>query len=192
MAVKDGIQGLANKNHHLRGLEEQLTFSDTKQNRCNLAEAYMGKVRYQEAIDLLESCLKDFNLGNKDVKKGLIKAYYLHEEYKRAVHYGNELAEDRDFEDSIEKVAYAWSLYHIGEVNLAEKAFSEMDARYCNYSHRLEYAQFLFTTNQKREAKEKLEELLSESERMNSSERKLHRDVFHNIRAAHENLAHEG
>jgi hypothetical protein len=176
--LTDGIQGLVDSGHEVRQLEEALDFSDTKKNRCLLAEAYLEHERYDDAIELLESCFRDFNLGNNDVTQQLVKAYYLKDDFARTVELAEQISEVKEFDDSMEKVAYAWSLHHTGDDTAAEQVFSEMDGSYCNYRHRFEFAKFLNRSGRGERAGEKLEEILNEGSKIAKSERRQHRSVL--------------
>ena len=57
----------------------------------------------------------------------------LNEDYNAAVRYAEKLEGNKDFAKSEEKVSYAWSLFHLNELEQAEKVFSEMDSSFSNF-----------------------------------------------------------
>lgn len=180
--IKDTVNVAMNSNYRVEQLEKEVKFSNSILNRSNLADAYVDLERYEEAIELYESCLTDFNAKNVEITKKLVSCYYQVSNHASAVEFGTKIEGEKVFRNSTDRIAYAWSLYEMNELDRAEKNFIGMDGRYCNYTHREEFAKFLHLTNRHSEAIEKLEELLSELDKMNSSELRPWRSNQRSIR----------
>lgn len=180
-AAEEGVKGLFNSNYNLQKLEKEVKYADTIENKTQLANAYTLAARYEEAIELYQSCLKGFNSDDPDLLKSLLKAYYLKEDYKSVVKMGEKLQNESHFVQSDEKIAYAWSLYFVGEKDKALKQFKEMDALFSNYKQRLEFARFLVETKEKEEAIDKLDGLLDELKHMSKSEQRMKRKIYSEI-----------
>jgi hypothetical protein len=186
--VTKGVQSVINTNHELERLEKQMEFSDTIQNKTLVADKYVELERYEEAIALYQSCLEGFNENDPKTIKKLVKALYLHEDYKKAVFYGDKVLDDPYFLKSEDVICYAWSLFYTDELKLAEALFSKMDVSFANYVHRMEYAKFLHETDRTGEALEKLEEIMAEFDHMESTEKRHLRPTIRAIQQLHREL----
>lgn len=165
-----------------------MRFSDSTTNKINLADKYLETGRYQDAIELYESCLEGFDEKNNDIFKSLLHANYKLKDYGKAIYYGDQIENSKTFSKSEEKISYAWSLYHLGEMDRAEQAFREMDLRFVNYRQRAEFSRFLNELGRKEEAISNLEELLGEFEHMQRDERRQKRFVQRSIVQLHAEL----
>ena len=170
--VAEGVKGVVNKNYELEKLEKEVKFSNSIQNKMNLADKYVEVGRTGEAIDLFKSCLEGFNANNTVVKMRLLECYASVGDYKRACEIGDTLADEKLFSKSWSRIGYAWSLYHSGRTADAEENFKATESRYSNYPHRLEHAKFLVEIKKDSEAKSLLEEMLAEFDNMDGSERR--------------------
>ena len=160
VAVGEGLKNVVYSKQRLQKLEKEAKYTDSIQNKTNLADAYVNHNRYKEAIDLYESCLNGFNASDPAILSKLVVANYLDENYKQAVYYGDLLVSDKPFSESEDKIAYAWSQYKLGQTELAKQSFESMDHRYSNYPQRLEYIEFLFENDQAEDAQNKINLLL--------------------------------
>ena len=180
--LKENIKEVVVSNYRLEQLEKAFQFSDNIANKINLADAYVDVARYKEAITLYESCLQGFMLDDPGLRMKLLGAHYLNGDYDLVVKYGYDLESEKSFKNAEERVAFAWALFHTGKVEESERIFSGMDATFTNYFHRVEYSKFLLKTEKKDSAKEKLTELVAEFDEMQSSEKRLKRNVLREIR----------
>lgn len=170
--VTEGVKGVVNKNYELEKLEKEVKFSDSIRNKTNLAEKYAEMGRTQEAIQLYQSCLEGYNADNTVVKMRLLECLASTGEYQKAVEVGDSIKGDKLFSKSWSRIGYAWSLYHCQRIEDAEENFKATESRYSNYPHRLEYAKFLHEIGRITDCTALLEELLSEFDNMDSSERR--------------------
>ena len=170
--VAEGVKGVVNKNYEVEKLEKEVQFSNTIKNKINLADKYAADGRTSEAIELYLSCLEGFNADNTAVKMSLLECYATSGEYQKACDIGDTFTTEKLFSKSWSRIGYAWSLYHVGRIEDAEKNFKATESRYSNYPHRLEYSKFLEKIQRKAEAIELLDEMLAEFENMDSAERR--------------------
>ncbi len=188
----DGIveeaKGILDNDYEIQKLEKENRFADTIANKLKLANAYLDRNRFNEAIDLFQSCLTGNATNDPGIKMSLLKAYFLNEEYSEAVSIGNELKDFKAFQQAEERVAYAWSLYYSDEIELAQENFQVMDCNFTNYMHRLEFARFLDKIQRTMLAKVKLEEILEEIDHMDNFEKKNKKAVIREIQNFYDSL----
>lgn len=180
--LAEGVKGVVNSNYRIEQLEKELRFSDTMKNRTNLADAYVKIGRYAEAIELYSASLQGFMADDPTLRMKLVHAHFLNRDYESAVRLGDQLGSEKSFKNAEERIAYAWALHHQGDTERATQVFDDMDRTFTNYPHRLEYCKFLLETGRRDEASAKLAELIAEFDHMDSTERRLKRNVMREIR----------
>ena len=181
-AVSEGVKAVVNTNYAVQKLEKEVEFSDTNANKKLLAAKYMELNRYEDAIELYESCLEGYNIDNPGILTKLVEAYYHLESYKKVIELADKLKEDTKFLKSEEYVFYAWSLFQLDQHELAEKAFLVTDVSYDNYKHRLDYTDFLFQVDRNKEALDKLEVLIDEFKHMSPQGKRLNKAVIKELK----------
>ncbi|MEL6810935.1 MAG: hypothetical protein AAFP76_06330 [Bacteroidota bacterium] len=186
--VSEGFKGIINSNYEIEKLEQQLRATDSDQNKTLLADKYIEVGRYEDAVNLYESCLTGNNYDQTHVKKSLVYAHYLTGNYADSVKYAEQILDNKDFRKSEEKVGYAWSLYYMNEGAKAEEVFDEMDSSFTNYPQRLEYAKFLNERGSTSEAVSFLDKLIEEFGQMLPHERKDKRGSLRLIKSYKERL----
>lgn len=187
-SLRESLKEVVVSNYHIEQLEKALAFSETHTNRMNLADAYVGAGRYKDAIPLYHACLQGFMTDDPPIRIKLLHAYFMNDQYAEAVKLGDELEALKEFRNAEQRLAYAWALYHLGEMERAEEVFRDMDRSFTNYLQRFEYCKFLVRTEKQDKAKEKLSELLDEFEQMQDSERSHSRSSQRDVRALYEDL----
>jgi len=187
-AVKEGVKQTFVKNYTINKLEKELEFADTFANKMELAEEHSRVGNYGRAIELYESCNGGLHENDTALVLKLIKNQYLVENHEEVVRYGRKIDHVKEFAQSNEKAAYAWSLFRLGREQESEEMFKEMDQPYANYENRLEYAYYLEESNRKEDALDKLEELLKEIHVMDSYEKKLNKVAIREIRRQYDFL----
>ena len=98
------------------------------------------------------------------------------------------MGDTKTFKNSEERIAYAWSLHHQKEITKAEMIFKDMDVRFSNYKHRLEYGQFLIENKREEEAKVHLSYLLEEINHMDRVEQRSKKQIIRTIRNLHDQI----
>ena len=180
--ISQGVKEVVNSNYRIEQLEKALRFADNISNKINLADAYVHVGRYTEAIQLYKDCLNGFMADDPTLRMKIIQASFLNQDYATAVAVGNELLNEKTFKSAESRIAYAWSLHFTGQSDVAEKVFDDMNKTFTNYRHRLEYCKFLKGLDKQDSLRELLQELLDESEHMKGPEKRLHRNIFNEIR----------
>ena len=186
--IKEGIKETLIDNYTINKLEQRVKFSDTFSNKLELAKEHINAGNYQRAIELLNTCLTPSYEDDLDLNLTLLRANYLNEDFEQVVYFGNKLANEKEFQDSSEMVAFAWSNFKIGQMSEADKRFQQLDKHYSNYEYRMEYAEYLYETNRKADALEKLNELIEEIDSMDSYERRLNRKTKRKINSLYDHM----
>jgi len=180
--LKEGLKHTINSNYKIEQLERELKFSDTILNKQNLALEHTEAGNYDRAIELYESCLSGLYTNDEKSIRGLIKNYYLTNKYEAVISISEEIEDKKRFNLTKEKTAVAWSHFHLGQTEEANRVFSQMDIPFSNYDHRLEYATFLDHSNDIETALLVLERLNDEIESMDTYEKNIKRQIIKKIK----------
>lgn len=165
----------------VKDLEKQLAFSESYQNRVNLADAYLEMKDYNNAITHYEVAIKDKSQKGFHETKALVKAYYGLQNYKQVINYAERIKGELEFENSKAQFIYGLALEKVGDIEAAETTLRKIDLRYSNYEERLILAQFLLKHNKPEDAKAILNEILTESQNMTKPNRKLYRVTIQEV-----------
>lgn len=162
-------------------LEKELEVADTMRNRSLLADEYYKSQEYKEARQLYESCLSGHASEDLGTLIKLVDICFEQGDYEKCIDYAKIINGKALFDKSIEKTAYAWSLYKEGMMREAEEIFKEMDARYSHYVQRLEFAKFFKVTGRDKAAQEVCHILIEEYDSMHPQEQKQKSKIFKEI-----------
>ncbi|MFS4482150.1 hypothetical protein ACKGJY_03985 [Hyunsoonleella sp. 2307UL5-6] len=172
--ITSELTNIINPTKKIKDLEKQLAFTDTYQNRVNLADAHLENKDYQNAILHYKEAL-DGNFQNDFyVIKNMIEAYHFITDYKSVVIYGEQIVSHPEFKKSRTQFLYGLALEKEGDLVEAENHLRAIDIRFSFYEERLTFAKFLLNINKKEEAKEILEALISEGAHMTKPNKKLY------------------
>lgn len=186
--IAEGVKASFISNYAIDKLEQKVKFSDTFTNKMELATEHMKVGNHDRAQEVLETCYSGKYENDPELNMKLLQTHYLKEDYEAVVKYGSNLLSEKDFKNSPEKTAYAWSLYRLGRVDEANDIFKAMDINYCNYKNRLEYAYFLEKSQSGAQAMAKVEELLDEIEAMDNYEKKRNKPIIKSIKQYYKEL----
>jgi len=170
--VQSGVGALLNPTGRIRRLEEQLRFSDTFNNRIQLADAYQAAGQTERAIELYEFSLTGAFTENEHVLTQLINCYFKLKEYERVIPLAKKIYGSLKFNRSAVHVKYAISLDFTGHPEAAEKEFLLMKARYANFEARYQYGLFLRRNNRSVEAQQIFTDILGENSYLSPRERR--------------------
>ena len=179
--VTSEIVTLINPTKRIKDLERKLEFSETFQNRINLADAYLANKEYQKAITNYELALDSDYQNDFYVIKSLIACYYNIESYKEVIRYSEKIIEHPEFKKSKMPFFYGLALEKLERVEEPETQLRAIDVRYSNYDERLVLAKFLMTKNKTEDAKEILNEISIESEHMTKMNKKIYRATISEV-----------
>ncbi|MFT4839371.1 MAG: hypothetical protein ACI9V9_001287 [Oleispira sp.] len=180
--ISNEITTTINPSKRIKALTEKVEFSDTFANRVALADAYFKREEYQEALLNYQTVLDGPHKNDVYVQEQLVMTNYYLKNYEKVVAVAKSLKGNSEFR--VSKILFYLGLSYkaLGKFNNAEKNLRALDLRYSNYQERLVLAQFLLEREKPKEAKELVEELLSEFNYMSSSNVKLHKTTFAEVK----------
>ncbi len=173
--ITNEITHIINPTKKVRDLEKQLQFSESYQNRMNLADAYLEIKDYNNAILHYLEALEDSSQNDFYVIKQLIEAYFNIEDCEHVILYVERIKDHPEFKKSRTQFLYGLALERIGKLEEAEENLKQIDIRYSFYDERLIYAKFLLSKDKKEAAKEVLEDLSTESQYMTKPNKRIYR-----------------
>lgn len=176
--ITNEITNIINPTKRIKDLEKRLEFSETYQNRVNLADAYLEIKDFNNAIKHYLEALEDDFENDLYVIKQLIEAYFNAEDYDNVILYANKIRKHPEFKKSRSQFLLGLALERIGNLDEAEANLKVIDIRYSFYSERLTFAKFLINRDKIEEAKAVLDEVFNESKHMTKPNKKLYRTTF--------------
>ncbi|MEW4924934.1 hypothetical protein [Algibacter sp. 2305UL17-15] len=168
------ITNIINPTKKIKDLEKQLEFSESYQNRVNLADAYLEIGDDQNAIENYKEALDGSIQNDFYVIQKMIEAFHKIGDDKSIVIYAEQIKTHNEFKKSRTQFLYGLALEKLGRVEEAEENLSAIDIRFSFYDERLIYTNFLLSINKKEEAKEILESLVSEGKHMTKPNKRLY------------------
>lgn len=180
--ITEGLKSVVNSNYRIEQLEAALRFSNSAKNKIDLADAYVVIGRNAEAISLYEECRVGYMADDVFLKFKLLHAFYQNGQYENCITLGQQLTGDKQFANAPERISLAYAYYKAGQLDAATREFDAMDRSFTNFEHRYAYTHYLVETGNIAAAKEKVTELLAETEMMKGLERKTHREAIGKIR----------
>ncbi|WP_405606763.1 tetratricopeptide repeat protein [Polaribacter sp. Asnod1-A03] len=171
--ITEEITTIINPTKKIKDLEKELEFSNTFQNKINLADAYLTHKDYEKAIFYYENALEANFKDEPYTLNKLIKCYFKIADYDKVIAISHKIDLDKDFKESL--YFYGLALEKKGNLDEAENQLKKVDVRYSNYTERLEFSNFLVRRNKNKEAKEVLTEIISEIQSMSKASVKNHR-----------------
>ncbi|MDO5969013.1 hypothetical protein Q4Q35_04260 [Flavivirga aquimarina] len=173
--ITNEITQIINPTKKVRDLEKQLQFSESYQNRVNLADAYLEIKDYNNAIPHYLEALEDSSQNHFYVIKQLIEAYFNIEDCESVILYVEKIKTRSEFKKSRVQFLYGLALERLGKLDEAEDNLKQIDIRYSFYEERLIYAKFLLSRDKKDAAKEVLEDVHTESQHMTKPNKRIYR-----------------
>ena len=176
--VQESVTEIVLPSKKINELEQRLQFSDTYENKIQLADAFFDLEQFTQAIPHYESALKGLFTKDIYVHKQLVKAYYYQGNFAEATRKGKVIKDQPDFKKSDAYFVYAMALAQNNEKTEAQLVFHYINKPYSNYAMRLHYAEYLINTSEKEEAKEILEELITEEAGVNKLSKQENSSIF--------------
>lgn len=181
-SITEGLKHVVNSNYRIEQLEAALRFSNSAKNKMDLADAYVAIGRNADAITLFRECLSGYMSDDNSLKLKLLHAYFQNGDFEECIKLGRELSGDKQFANASERISLALAYYKAGQPEAATREFEAMDRPFTNFEHRYAYARYLADTGNTAAAREKVNEVLSETEMMKGLERKTHREAISKVR----------
>lgn len=158
--IAEEITTIINPTKKIKDLEKELNFSNTFQNKINLADAYVEIGDYANAITFYEKALVGNFKDNPHTLNKLIFCYYQQKKFDKVLEYAAKIDLEKEFKKTNFFVGLAYE--HQNKFDQAEYHLRKLDVRYSNYSERIALCNFLIRYHKKEEAKEILQEIVNE------------------------------
>lgn len=176
--IQDNIVTIINPTKRIKDLEKKLQFSETYQNRVNLADAYLENQDYHKAIPHYLDALHDNLQNDLYATKQLIACYYMVGDNDKAIWYAETIKDHSEFIKSKSQFFYGLALEKLGRLDEAEWNLKQIDVRYSFYEERFILAKFLLHRNKKDEAKTILDDIFMESQNMTKQNQRIYRNTI--------------
>lgn len=186
--VQDGLTSIINPTKKVLDLKKQLEFSETFQNKVNLADAYFEIYDYNNAINYYENAIDSNFSEDTYVISKLIDAHYYAKNYKKAINHFNSLDILTQTISSNNLLHYGLSLNETGKPKTALKQLKKLNVNFSNYNERLVLAEFLIEKGETSEAKIILTEILEESKYFTKINVKVYRQTINVVKSLLKNL----
>jgi hypothetical protein len=175
-SITEEITTIINPTKKIKELETALEFSNTFQNKINLANAYSKNKEYKKAILQYEEALESNFKNDPYTLNKLIICYFETQNYDKVITYSQKINLEKDFKETI--FFYGLALEQKGNFKEAEIQLRKIDKRYSNYNERLEFSKFLIRRKNKAAAKEVLNDVVSEIASMTKANSRKYRSVI--------------
>ncbi|AUC86421.1 hypothetical protein CW731_14530 [Polaribacter sp. ALD11] len=149
-----------------------MAFSNTFQNKINLADAYLQNKDFENAILNYEKALQGNFKDEPYTLNKLITCYFEIKNFDKVISYSEKINLERDFKDTF--YFYGLALEQKGFVEKAENQLIKIDKRYSNYEQRIEFSNFYIRNNKEEKAKEILLEIIDELKSMSKENFRKH------------------
>lgn len=179
--IQEEIVSVINPTKKIKDLEKRLQFTETYQNRVNLADALWDLKDYKNAIPHYLEALEDSSQNDFYVTNKLIEAYYGIEDYSSVILYAEKIQNQFEFKKSRAQFLYGLALEKLGNFEEAESNLRQIDVRYSFYNERLTLAKFLISRDKTPDAKEILEEIRIESQNMTRPNKRIYRATIEEV-----------
>ncbi|MEP5339881.1 MAG: hypothetical protein ABJL44_17545 [Algibacter sp.] len=179
--IQDGIVSIINPTKKVKDLEKRLQFSETYQNRVDLADAYLEIKDFDNAIKHYLEALEDDFENDLYVIKQLMEAYFKAEDFDNVILYAEKIKSHPEFKKSRSQFIYGLAFDRVEKLDEAEANLKQIDIRYSFYNERLVFAKFLIRRDKIEEAKAVLDEIFNESKHMTKPNRRLFRATIQEV-----------
>lgn len=176
--IQENLVSIINPTKKIKDLERKLKFSETYQNKVDLADAYLQINSYDRAIPYYLDALNDNLQNDQYAIKKLIECYFSIQDYEKVILYAEKIKDSSEFIKSRSQFLYGLALEKTGRPDEAEINLKEIDVRYSFYEERLILAQFLLERHKNEEAKTILNDIYSESQNMTRQNQRIYRNTI--------------
>ena len=176
--IQENVASIVNPTKKIKDLEKKLQFSETYQNKVDLADAYVQTKDYKKAIPYYISALEGNFQNDFYVIEQLVKAYFSIEDYDNVILYAEKIKDHPEFKKTSSQFLYGLALEKKGNIEAAETNLKEINIRFSFYQERFVLAKFLIDRNKVREAKAILNEIHNESQHMTQQNKRIYRQTI--------------
>jgi hypothetical protein len=143
--IQNELTTIINPSKKIKDLEDKLQFSETHQNRINLADEYLKIGDYNNAIIHYKKSLEGNFKEDFHAIEQIIKAYYKTEDFKKVLEYSKIINHKVNFKKSKAHFFYALSLEKLEYYDDAELELRKINQPYSNYVARLVLSKLLIS-----------------------------------------------
>lgn len=179
--IQENITTIMDPSKKVKDLERKFEFTETYQNRVNLADAYLASHNYPKAIVHYKEALEDKTQNDFYVKEQLVKSYYFNKDYDAVIALSEVEKGHKEYERSDIPFLYGMSLAEKDRNVEAEAQFKMIDRPYSYYNERLAFAKFLLSIDKTEDAKAILDELYVETQNMTKMNLRVYRTTIAEI-----------
>lgn len=179
--IQDNLVSIIHPTKKIKDLESKLKFSETYQNRVNLADAFLENKEYLKAIPHYLDALEDNLQNGSYVIKQLIECYFNVGDFDKVILYAERIKHSSEFLKVRSQFLYGLALEKMGKIEEAEINLKEIDVRYSFYEERFVLAKFLLSRNKTEEAKAILDEIYLESQNMTKQNQRIYRHTISEV-----------
>lgn len=176
--LQDNVVSIINPAKKIKDLERKLQFSETYQNKVDLADAYVQIKNYEKAIPCYLNALEGNFQNDFYVIEQLVKAYFAIEDYENVILYAEKIKSHPEFKKTTSQFLYGLALEKTGRLEEAEINLKEINVRFSFYEERYLLAKFLFDRNKVQEAKAILDDIHNESQHMTQQNKRIYRHTI--------------
>ncbi|MEN3322914.1 hypothetical protein VP395_04190 [Mariniflexile soesokkakense] len=180
--IQEEIVSVINPTKKIKDLEQRLQFTETYENRVNLADALLDIKEYKKAIPHYLEALEDSSQNDFYVTNKLIEAYFDIEDYNKVILYAEKIRNQFEFKKSRAQFLYGLALEKLDDFEEAESNLRKIDIRYSFYNERLVLAKFLIGRDKTPDAKDILEEIIIESQNMTRPNRRIYQGTIQEVK----------
>lgn len=174
--VGSGLVTAVNPGRNVRKLEEELEISDTVKNRQVLAKAYVEAKRFDEAIEMFQSCLKGIYKDDPPVLLAMAEAQFLNRSHGDALATLERLSGvDGNFRPMERRLLLAQVFEALERNEEALNEYESLANQYPGEEARCRYGLLLVKTGQADKAQEVFQRILLSARRSPRYYRKAQR-----------------
>ncbi len=170
-------------------LRENLEFSNTIQNKENLADELMRQEEYGEALRLYEECLQGASSNDVGILFKLAEAAFCHEAYELSIETLHKVRALSDFRGGKVKLLLARAYAATGDSEKADQQFKQAVDKHSDLEIRYRYAEFLHDQQRISECKMMLTAIENRVKQMPPHARKLNKTWISRARKAQKALS---
>tara|TARA_R110002073_G_scaffold139232_2_gene289284 strand:- start:60145 stop:60741 length:597 start_codon:yes stop_codon:yes gene_type:complete len=164
--ITEEITSIINPTKKIKELQAKLEFSDTFQNKVDLADAYLETNDVEAAIKHYEMALEGRFQNDYYTQKQLVLAYDRLGDADKVVSYAEKIQDHVEFKNSNTQFLYGKALAALDRFKDAEKQLVQINNSYANYEERLEFAKLLIANDKATKGNTILNELFEESKQI--------------------------
>ncbi len=183
--VQKELTTIINPTKKVRDLERKLEFSDTFQNKIDLADAYFEIKDYASAITHYKSALEGFHKNDFYTLSQLVICLYEQGAYQELIDLITPHQSHADFSKSKTQFLLGLALDFTAKPEEAEKHLNAINLRYSFYEERLHLANFYLTHHKEEKAIAIIKTLYNEMQNMTPMNRKKYRATITEVNRAY-------